>query len=250
MKFFDCNASLGLSARGQTYSQTNSITDFITEMDFNGVEQALVWNIAQLEASPFLGNELVANSIRDQPRLFGCWTILPNQAREFPPFDVFLEKMHQARIYTLRTFPNDHHFFLNSTSMDSWLGPMVKHKVPLFISVERGGNWDIVYSLMNEYPELVCVLCDHGCWGEDRRFRPLIERYPSMNVETSKYLLDGGIEAFVADYGFDRLLYGSGFPGLHFGGMMMAIKHARISEQAKEAIAGNNLERILSEVRW
>jgi predicted TIM-barrel fold metal-dependent hydrolase len=67
-------------------------------------------------------------------------------------------------------------------------------------------------------------------------------------VDTAQYLLDGGIEAFVADYGPQRLLFGSGFPKSYLGGMMLAIKHAQISEEAKVAIAGKNLERILSEV--
>ena len=98
--------------------------------------------------------------------------------------------------------------------MGSWLEPMVAHRVPLFLSVERGANWDIVYALLAEFPDLVCVICDHGCWGEDRRFRPVIERYPHVYVDTAQYLLDGGIEAFVADYGPGRMLFGSGFPGL------------------------------------
>ena len=112
----------------------------------------------------------------------------------------------------------------------------------------KGANWDILYNLMAEFPDLVCVVCDHGCWGEDRRFRPLIERYPNLYVDTSQYLLDGGIEAFVADYGPQRMLYGSGFPASHFGGMMLALKHARISEEAKTAIASQNLDRIIREV--
>ena len=93
------------------------------------------------------------------------------------------------------------------------------------------------------------MICDHGCWGEDRRFRPLVERYPNVYVDTAQYLLDGGIEAFVQDYGAERMLYSSGFPRSHFGGMMLALKHARISEEAKAAIAGKNLDRIFAEVR-
>ena len=132
--------------------------------------------------------------------------------------------------------------------MGAWLAPMVAHRVPLFLSVERGANWQIVYDLMAEFPDLVCVICDHGCWGEDRRFRPLIERYPHVYVDTAQYLLDGGVEAFVKDYGSERMLFGSGFPASYLGGMMMLIQHARISDEDKNAIAGKNLERMLSEV--
>ena len=91
--------------------------------------------------------------------------------------------------------------------------------------------------------------CGGAARLEDRFFRPLIERYPNVAVDTSQYLLDGGIEAFVADYGSRRMLYGSGFPESYFGGMMMAIKNAQIPSAAKEAIAHGNLERIIEETR-
>ena len=133
--------------------------------------------------------------------------------------------------------------------MGYWFQPMTEHRIPFFLSVARGADWQIAYNLLKEFPELVCVICDHGCWGEDRRFRPLLERYPNVYVDTAQYLLDGGIESLVTDYGPRRLLFGSGFPECYIGGMMLAIKHANISEDAKVAIASGNLERILREVK-
>jgi predicted TIM-barrel fold metal-dependent hydrolase len=249
MNFFDCNAFIGLPVRRGLYPPAPAAQDILAEMDFCGVERALVWHIAQFDASPQTGNALLTAAIQPHPRLLGGWSILPNQAHEFPPFETFLEAMRQARVVALRVFPNDHHFLLNAVAMGSWLEPMVAHRVPLFLSVERGANWPIVYNLLAEFPDLVCVICDHGCWGEDRRFRPLIECYPHVYVDTSQYLLDGGIEAFAADYGPGRMLFGSGFPVSYLGGMMLALRHARIDEEAKAAIAGKNLEQMLAEVR-
>jgi uncharacterized protein len=250
MNFFDCNAFIGLPARRDIFPPAPSAEAILAEMDFCGVERALVWHIAQFDAAPQLGNDLLTQAIHSHTRLAGCWTVLPNQAREFPPFNVFLTAMRQAGVAALRAFPVDHHFLLNRVAMGSWLEPMVAHRIPLLLSAARGANWDILYALLAEFPGLVCVVCDHGCWGEDRRFRPLIERYPHVYVDTSQYLLDGGIEAFVQDYGPERMLYGSGFPVSHFGGMMLAIRHAKITEDAKAAIAGKNLERLLAEVIW
>jgi hypothetical protein len=248
MEFFDCNAFIGLPARREVYQPAPTAQDILAEMDYCGVSKALVWHIAQQDASPHTGNPLLTRLIQSTPRLYGCWSILPNQAHEFPAFDVFLKEMRQARVVALRAFPNDHRFMLNEVAMGSWLAPAVAHKLPLFLSVARGADWHILYAMLAEFPNLVCVICDHGCWGEDRRFRPLIERYPNVYVDTSQYLLDGGIESFVSDYGPQRMLYGSGFPASHFGGMLLAIKHARISDEAKQAIASKNLERILMEV--
>ena len=78
-------------------------------------------------------------------------------------------------------------------------------------------------------------------------FRPLLERYPNLYVDTAQYLLDGGIEGLVATYGAHHLLFGSGFPESYFAGMMMALKHAKIPAEAKEAIAHGNIERLMLE---
>ena len=246
MQFFDCNVYFGRPSV-RPLAPVPSAADLLKEMAHGGVERALVWHIAQQDNAPQVGNRLLAEAIRPHPTLMGCWTILPNQAGEFAPFDNFLDQMRQSRIAALRAFPVSHHYLLNKVAMGSWLSPMAARRIPLLLSVNRGANWDIVYALLSEFPDLTCLICDHGCWGEDRYFRPLLEQYPNVYVDTSQYFLDGGIEALVDSYGPSRLIFGSGFPDSYFGGMLMAIKHARISEEAKEAIAGKNLERVLSQ---
>jgi hypothetical protein len=246
MYFFDCNAFFG-SPTKRLLMPVPRAEDLLAEMDRSGVERALVWHIAQHDASPQVGNELLADAIRPHPRLVGCWAILPNQANEFPGPRVFFEQMREAKVAALRVFPNSHRYLANAVSMGDWLEPMVARRIPLFVSVRRGMEWRDVYGLLAEFPELVCVVCDHGCWGMDRLFRPLLERYPHVYVDTAQYLLDGGIEALVNTYGAGRLLFGSGFPESYFGGMMLALRHAQIPEEARAAIAGGNLERILAE---
>jgi len=219
----------------------------LAEMDRAGIARALVWHIAQHDASPQAGNRLLADAIRPHERLIGCWTVLPNQAHEFPPPDELFALMRQARVAALRIFPTAHRFPANAVSLSDLLAAMVARRVPLFLSLRRGANWGLVYALLAEFPDLVCVVCDHGCWGEDRAFRPLLGRYAHVYVDTAQYLLDGGIESLVADYGAERLLFGSGFPESYHGGMMLALRHARIADEAKQAIAAGNLERILAE---
>ena len=248
MRFFDCNAFFGLPMI-RPLAPVPTADVLIEEMDRAGVEQALVWHIAQHDASPQVGNALLTDGIREHPRLTGCWTILPNQAREFPPLPVFFRQMREARVRALRVFPGSHRYLANAVSMGAWLEALVARRIPLLLSLRRGVEWRDVYALLAEFPDLVCLICDHGCWGEDRMFRPLLERYPHVYVDTAQYLLDGGLESLVADYGARRLLYGSGFPESYLGGMMMALKHARLPDEAKVAIAGGNLARILEEVQ-
>lgn len=246
MRFFDCNMFFGSPVKRLLQPVPDTKT-LLAEMDRAGIERGLVWHIAQHDASPQVGNRLLADAIEPHPRLAGCWTVLPNQAREFPSPSALFAQMKAARVAALRVFPNTHRFLADANSLGDLLEKMVARRVPLFVSVKRGMEWNQISALLGEFPDLVCVICDHGCWGMDRVFRPLLERYPNVYVDIAQYLLDGGIEALVADYGASRVLYGSGFPESYFGGMMMALRHAQIPDEAKNAIAGGNLERILSE---
>jgi predicted TIM-barrel fold metal-dependent hydrolase len=248
MRFFDCNVFFGLPTV-RPLAPVATAEELLVEMDRAGVEWALTWHILQHDASPLVGNKVLAEAIAPHPRLVGCWAVAPNQAHEYPPPPTLFEHMRDARIAALRVFPSSHRFLANAVSMGELFAQMVERRVPLFLSVRRGMDWPAIYALLAEFPQLTCVICDHGCWGMDRMFRPLLERYPNVHVDTAQYLLDGGIEALVADYGPGRLLFGSGFPESYMGGMMMALKHAQISDEAKEAIAGGNLGRIVEEAQ-
>ncbi len=247
MRFFDCNVFFGRPMK-RPLAPVATAEELLAEMDRAGVERALVWHFAQFDASPQIGNEMLARAIAPHERLVGCWTIMPNQTHEFPAPRAFFRQMAEARVAALRIFPSDHRFLARAVSLGDWLGEMAERRIPLLISVRRGMDWRDVYDLLADCPDLLCILCDHGCWGQDRLFRPLLERYPNLHIDLSQYLLDGGIESLVADYGASRILWGSGFPESYFGGMMMALKHAGIPDEAKEAIAHGNIERILGEV--
>ena len=247
MRFFDCNMFFGSPAGKRLLAPAPTVESLLTEMDRAGVEKALVWHIAQHDASPVVGNQLLARAIQPHPRLYGCWTVLPNHTRELSEPQTLFQQMRDARVMALRIFPESHRFVANAVSLGDLLAQAVARRVPLLVSVRRGMDWPAVYALLADFPDLLCIICDHGCWGMDRLFRPLLERYPHVYVDISQYLLDGGLEALVADYGARRLLFGSGFPESYIGGMMLTLRHAQISDEAKAAIASGNLERILTE---
>ena len=152
MKFYDCNVYFGLpSLRPIVPVATPS--ELLAAMDRAGVDQALVWHIAQHDHSPQLGNQLLTEAIAPHPRLTGCWTILPNQGHEFPQPKALFAQMKAARIKALRVFPGKHRFLLNAVSMGDILDAMVQQRVPLFLSINRGMEWRNVYELLAGFPQ-------------------------------------------------------------------------------------------------
>ena len=248
MLFFDSNTSIGRPATPALAWATAD--ELLSAMDRAGIDRALVWHVASRDADPLTGNRLLAEAIADHcDRLTGCWAILPTQTREVGDVDAFFAGAAAAGARAMRAWPVENRYLLRSDVIGDLAEVMIAGRWPLMLKATERPEWQAVYDLLADFPELTVILTDVGCWGADRYFRPLVERYPNVHVEIADYFVDGGIEAFVGDCGARQLLFGSGFPTRYPGAMMLALKTARIDDADKAAIAGGNLQRLLAEVK-
>jgi hypothetical protein len=256
MQFLDCNCYFGLPYKPPASpAMCPTADDLVAALERAGIEQAIAWHIAQHDGSPQYGNALLAAALPGRKRLLGCWTVLPDQTGEMP-VEELLSAMKTNGIVALRAFPVAHRYIFNRETMGRLLDAMTERRIPLIYSVRRvpagsGGQvvWAEIHRLMAEFPKLTVIVTDHGSWGCDRYFRPLLEKYERFHIDTAIYFLDGGIEDVVARYGAARLIFGSGLPERYPGGMMLAVRHAEISEKDRALIAGGNLARLLKEVQ-
>ena len=253
ISYFDCNASFGTPGSG-VYRPCHTPEALLAEMDWAGVDKALVWHSLMRGQSPVVGNAILAESIAGHPRLVGSWAILPPQTGELPPPAQFFAAMAQSGMRALWAFPDHHRYFLNRATFGGFLEEITERRIPLFIPRDAGGprppeTWALVYQLLDDYSDLTLVVAGHGPWGEDRYFRPLLERHPNFYLDISRYELDCGLRDLVGNYGAGRLLYGSNFPQSAMGGPRMMVARAEIDEAARRAIAGDNLRRLLKEVQ-
>ncbi len=251
MRFFDCNCRIGKPARGGGDASADA-GSLIAAMDRAGIDRALVWHAAQRDADPLTGNDLLARGIEPHERLYGVWALLPPQTGEIPDLDDWFAAAKAKRVRALTAWPERNRFLLRAEVMGPVLEEMTARRIPLMFrcgSQEGPDNWPLAYDLLKDFPDLTVVLCNVGCWGADRLFRPLLDRYPNTYVETSEYILDGGIESLVGRYGGGRLVFGSDFPSAYHGAMMLTLAHSEISRADKEAIAAGNAERLLNEVK-
>jgi hypothetical protein len=250
LAFFDINAAFGASQVG-TFRPAADRAGLLTAMDEAGIAEALAWHIGQQEWSAPEANARLADLVADEPRLHGCWAILPPGTGELPEPVTFFAGMRERRISALRAFPGDHHWILCHESLGALLAGIVERRIPLLLSLRRGGvTWPIVYEFLREAPKLVCVLCDLGDWGCDRFYRPLLDRCPGVHVETSVLALhDAVIEDVVRAHGAERLVFGTGFPDRLPASAMLPLARADISDSAKQAIASGNARRLLAEAK-
>lgn len=251
MELWDCNCWYGVP-KSPPLAPAETVDVLLQEMERAGIHRALVRNAALWEQSPEVGNALVTAHCADDERLLPAWAILPPQTGELGTVDEFVAAMREAGVRALWAYPENHRYVLNTTTMGALFQEVTDRGIPLFIErreVGGGALYALVDGVLNDFPALHLCVVGHGSWGEDRYFRPLMERYPNFMVGTSRYELDGGIEEICGIYGPERLLFGTQFPLTPMGGPILTLLHANIRDEDRELIAGGNLRRILEGVR-
>ncbi|MHB0874480.1 MAG: amidohydrolase family protein [Anaerolineae bacterium] len=259
MRLFDCSACYGTpDVPPLQYAETTA--ELLAEMDFCAVDEALVTCAAQRCDSPLVGNELVLEQTRGEPRLQPAWVLLPPQTEEqAPSADEFLAAMGRAGVRALWAFPGRDKYVLNATTFGPMFEDFIDRSVPLFLPLDEvvpgvSGHpafhlgWQQIDTLLAQFSRLTLVVVNPMVWGQDRYFRPLVERYPGIRLDIGAYEQGRGLEDFCRKYGPERLLFGTHYPDVPMGGAVLNLMHADISQSDREAIGAGNLTRLLREV--
>ena len=242
--FFDCDAGFGRAmVPAMRYAATAG--ELLEEMDFCGIAEALVYHVAIRDDAPAVGNELVLKGISGQPRLHAMWALAPPQTGEFPAPDQFAAQMKEHDIKALRAYPDQHRYLLNGVTFGPIFEIMIAANIPLMLA----GDWRLITELLGEFPRLTVIALQQTNHGQDRYFRPLLEKYPNLFISTTCYECDGAIPELCQEYGSQRLLFGTGYPEVPMGGAVLTLLHCGLPQQDIEAIAASNLKRLLGGVK-
>ena len=246
MKLFDCNCSFGIPGI-PVFRIARNASELIEEMDFCGIDNALVQHASMRFDSPIIGNDRIIEGIKDKRlRLLPVWTIIPFQTGELPKPEIFIKKMKDAGVKVLWSFPNEHRYALDGCTFAELFKFMIEYQIPLFVK----DSLDKLGTLLDSFPKLKVVAVNQGpVNGIERYLRPLIEKYPNLYIDTSCYVGAYSIEDFCSKYGPDRLLFGTAFPINCSGGSILQLLQSNIPDSYKESIAHGNIEHILKEVK-
>lgn len=249
MEFFDCNVTYGAHPNAEVFRPAETATALRAELTRAGVARAVV-NRSEQTGSMLAVNELLAQDIAGDESLYGVWGIVPSHTRELPPPEALLPRMKAQRIVGWRLCPGPARFLPVPFVLREWMEVATARRLPVFINTAHGMTLEQLARLLEVFPELTVVLTYQTDWPSDRLLRPFVATYPNVHLDLSYMPTDGGIESFVEAYGASRLLFGSAFPFCYFGANLLMVKHAAIAEEARAAIAGGNLRRVIEEVRW
>ncbi len=234
----------------------HSATDLLAEMNRYGIAEALVLDSLARENHPEDGNRRILDSTASYPRLYPAWSAMPaagNDEQENP--ELFLQKMRKHNVAALFLFPRQYRFSLSDWCADSFLEPMAEARVPIFVchdEIGPGGamgdttDWNAVVALCRRWPRLPVIVTEYRIRRGQRMLYRAMDSCPNLHVELSGYWLHRGIEYITANWGAERLIFGSNWPTFGPHMTIATLMTAEISDADKAKIAGDNLRKLIS----
>lgn len=234
---FDSNARLGPSGiYGELAMEADAL---IEELEYFSIREALVSHWAGEEYDAAEGNLALERDLR--PPLTPAWSVLPEQQS--------IDALAARKPLAVRLTPgvNQHNY-----SLAQWCsGPMFEYLEEQSVVTLIGRaemEWDRLVEFLTNFPRLVVLLLDTG-YRSDRYLFPLLSRFPNLYFDSATYLAHRQLESFVEKYGPDRVLFGSRLPLYTPAASLGVLASARMSDDSRLAIAGDNLRRLLSGCR-
>ena len=255
MKIIDCSACIGedsvnrLIVNHENYpviervKQPKNAAELLAEMDFNGIDEAVTYHADMMSSGVFGGNELFLRQKENYTgRLHGTIVMLPSfYGDEFLPENL-LATVRRHDLFGVRANPRQNRYMFDRITVADTADMLAERAIPVYISPMDG--WDLLFSVLKEFPSLTVIITNYGLWGSDGYIYPLVKSYPNVYLDTSDLQEIIGIEAFVRRFGSERLLFGTNYPMDNMGGPLAALFGAKIGQAERENIAFRNFERL------
>jgi len=156
----------------------------------------------------------------------------------------------------VRLYPQHHSYHvLYETFVDSILEHAAATGWPVLLPLRIIMNWGVpsldlqlMEALVMRHPRVNWILSGINYLHELQLAVSLMQRFPTVHLETSCVMAYDAIAKTVGRCGSSQLLFGSGAPVQHGAAALSKILHTRLRDEDSEAILGNNLRRLLGEI--
>lgn len=257
LPFFDANVLVGRVSRPLP-TMVHETDDILAELARHGVHEALIGHTHAVERGGD-GNALAVAAAAGRPGVRPVWVIPQHSAVDIPDPDGFVADLFAADVAAVRSAPAPYHGHL----VAEWaLGPVWRRleeaRVPMLLAGSDLGRYPDapslgysaanVYDICRTYPNLPVVVLRTN-FSAFRVLVPLLRECPNLHAEISFFTVHRGIEVLSGLVGADRLIFGSGMPYGPPGPAVVATTYAHLPDADKALVAGDNLRRLLAEVK-
>ncbi|HIC87933.1 MAG TPA: hypothetical protein EYP04_00800 [Anaerolineae bacterium] len=216
-------------------------------MDRIGVQAAIVSANAALSSNPEYGNQMVLQAVRDYPgRILGYVVANPHYAEDMAEsLNRYLDEPGMVGI-KLHPECHDDYPLLGPRYELAWAIATERHVPVLFHTYFGGDTLEDIAQLAQKYPGVPLLV---GHMLQDKSLEAMAElanSFPNIYVDLSVPEIFGVTEFFVeALDDVRKLIFGTDFPwgNCHF--RVAAVIYARVPEETKRRILGENMAELL-----
>ncbi len=232
---YDCHGHIGQSSPNHVIEDT--VEDLLREMDKFGVRVCCVFSLEGVFSDETWGNNLVVEAVRRHPDRFVGFTLVnPHRGERLMREE--LERGLAQGMRGIKLIPHYHGYPAEGPNIEVACAFAQEHG--LLVLNHNWGSAEHLERLCTTYPG-VCFITGHSTL----EYVDIAKRCPNLYICTCPFLGWRQTEEFVAQYGTNRLLFGSDLSDLPIAWGLAPIYYARLSEADKRKILGENLRRLL-----
>ena len=249
LEFFDSYTVLGRLniPPGDVFETAESLRN---ELDRLRIKDAVVYHAVAAENNPLPGNKLLMEAVSSVEGLHPQWIVMPHHTGEMPSPEELVKQLKSANVTSVRVFPGPVHFQfrLNEFESGELLEALNDIRLPLFVEHELI-KWSTIDWILNTYPKLPLVLTFIS-YRVTRNIYPLMKKFNSLYIGTSRFLSHQGVKDFVDRFGPEHLLFATRMPYCTGGGSISHLTYADIPEGSRALIASGNIKRLFGDICW
>jgi predicted TIM-barrel fold metal-dependent hydrolase len=245
LEFWDCHAMVG-RATVPPPGGTLDVAALTAELARAGIARALAHHGVARDYDPAVGNELLLQEVAAAPSLVPCATLLPPSTGELAPLEALLPALIASGVRAVRLYPRSHNFSLAEWCSGALLDALERRQLPLSLDLAET-DWEAIHQLCRAHPRLP-VMVTRVNYRQERYLYPLWELHQNLHVEISLFQAHRALEEAVLRFGPQRLLFGTGLPAFDAGAPLLMVYRCEVADDARRAIAGGNLRRLLGAV--
>ncbi len=247
MQWIDASCTGG-SARDHA-AGTPTIDQLLAEMDRLNISSSLVMSAWSNIISPEHANVQLFEDLTPHDRLLPVPEVLPEGGEQFMDRqgDAISWMIEQGAVAGVaRCKANT--YVLTSWCAGELLEAMQAARLPLMVFYNDVEH-DHLYHVLRDFPRLPILYHEVPRSGYNRIAYPLLKKFPQLHLvcDPPTFVLMG-IEYLVKKIGPHQLVFGTRYPVSEGGSAIAGMTYADISSEDRAAIAGGNIQRLISEV--
>lgn len=248
MKMITCDAMIGLP-RQPLDSGDPTPEDLEQEMDRLRIDAAIVRHRFCLESSPYAGNRILMEEIQGHSRLIPAWVLTPDGQE--PDYDAArtVRSMLDSGVRVAWMRPKEHTFSVQPWCSGELYAALQDARVPLLIDW-NAQTPDDLNAVCAAFPELRLVVLNPSREGRHRLMYPLLKQHPHLYLCFSPVFSAHDVFMDLCGrFGPHRWVLGTGYPQSEGGAGITGLLYSGLPEAAIRAVASENIERLLAEVK-